>query len=264
MGKNKDGRVIARDNEVRVLRALHRFGWLRTRDIAALVHMPWASKAATAPSPAPVAATASALRMAQRTVRRMRDARLLLSATGPDGSTVWALAEAGTRALQGMGVVAASGKDAVRKISSAYFRHRCISNEIAIAGIVQGLRVSTEREIARGLWAGGETGIGGKKPDVLWRNGTAWTWVEVQRSRHNAKDYAQLIAWLKQALQLVRHPGTDIAPGAKLARIVFICSAALQDRMTKDLLQNKFGQSEIYALISFNTSLYRLETISFC
>mgnify|MGYP000853832867 FL=1 len=46
---NKDGRAIARENEVRVLRALHRFGWLRTRDLAVLVWQRWARSPAEEP-----------------------------------------------------------------------------------------------------------------------------------------------------------------------------------------------------------------------
>ena len=57
---NTDGRVAARDNELRVLRALHRFGWLRTRDIAALVWLIWAKLdgVAATPSLRPAAPTA--------------------------------------------------------------------------------------------------------------------------------------------------------------------------------------------------------------
>ncbi|MEZ0246991.1 MAG: hypothetical protein ACAH09_10170, partial [Methylophilaceae bacterium] len=76
---NKDGRAIARANEVRVLRALHRFGWLRTRDLAALVWQRWANQPAEKHNLQPPIATASGLRMAQRTLRRLRDKRLVLS-----------------------------------------------------------------------------------------------------------------------------------------------------------------------------------------
>lgn len=57
--KVKDGRAIAHDNEVRVLRALHRFGWLRTRDLAALVWQHWHARPLNEPDFQPPAAPAS-------------------------------------------------------------------------------------------------------------------------------------------------------------------------------------------------------------
>lgn len=244
---------------MRALRALHRFGWLRTRDVAALVFSRWASRPAATPSLAPIVATGSGIRMAQRTLRRLKEARMVLNTLGPDGSTLYALAEAGTRALQAMGIAAASGKDAVRGISPAYFQHRCIANEVAIAGIVQGLRVSTEREIARGHWAGGEVGILGKKPDVLWRDRDAWTWVEVQRSRHNARDYALLLGWLAA----MAHPGAQIAAGATLRRIVFVCTAAFEAKLRRDLAAKGMESILTGGRLTFERSLYNFETIRF-
>jgi hypothetical protein len=82
----KDGRKIAQENGLRVLRALHRFGWLRTRDVAALVWQHWVAKvpAGAEPKLAPTLPTASGVRMAQRTLRRLRDAKIVLSAIAPD------------------------------------------------------------------------------------------------------------------------------------------------------------------------------------
>ena len=264
IGKRRpDGRVLALDAERRTLRALHRFGWLRTRDLAALVHTKWAPKPAAEPSLAPIAATASALRMAQRTLRRMREARLVLSAQGPDGSTLYALAEPGVRALLTLGVEAVSGKDAMRGISGGYFRHRCVSNEIAIAGIVQGLRASTEREIAQGLWAGGSAGIAGKRPDVLWRNRESWDWIEVQRSRPTARDYARLLVWLQHMLVVHSRPGAEIAEGVRLRKIVFVCSTAFGARLLRDLREKKVAESALKQLVLLSHSLYDLDPIKF-
>lgn len=255
-----DGRTVARENEMRTLRALHRFGWLRTRDVAALVFSRWASKPATEPSLAPIVATNSGIRMAQRTLRRLKEARMALSSLGPDGSTVYALAGSGTRALQAAGIEAASGKDAIRGISSGYFRHRCISNELAIAGIVQGFRVATEREIARGLWAGGESGIAGKKPDVLWRNRNEWIWLEVQRSRHNSRDYALLLSWL--AAMAARLDGR-ITESATLHRIVFVCTAAFEAKLRRDVSTKGIVGILDSGLLTFERSLYKFEGTQF-
>ena len=62
--------------------------------------------------------------------------------------------------------------------------------------MVQGYRISTEREIAQGAWLGGKAGIAGKRPDVVIRNGSRVWLVEVERSRKNAKEYAALLSWL--------------------------------------------------------------------
>lgn len=269
MTKSMDGRAVARENELNVLRALHRAGWLRTRDLAALVWKRWARRPSGSLSMLPPSATASQLRMAQRTIKRMKVQRLILSAMAPDGSQIHALAELGARRLQDAGVAASSGKDQLRTFSSGYYRHRCIANEIAVSGILQGYRVSTEREIARGLWAGGEAGIAGKRPDVLIRGarpsgGSAWFWVEVERSRRNAKDHAMLHRWLEHVRALGAPPlQREVMPGAYLAQVVFICTAAFEKKLRRELMEKKWKEIEISTLLSFNTSLYKFETINF-
>jgi len=261
----KDGRVVARENELRILRALHRFGWLRTRDLAALVWHPWARNPAGKPSLRSLAPTSAGLRMAQRTLRRLRDKRLVLDSRAPDGSIIYALSEAGARTLQVAGIGAGSGKDLVRAFSSSYFRHRCIANEIAVGAIVEGFRVSTEREIAQGRWPGGEAGIAGKKPDVLLRSGGAVWWVEVERSRKNAKDYAKLLAWLGAVARDAMQPSGPalLGTGLRWAKVVFICTAPFQQKLMHDLAAKGWKQSHFDALLSFETALYRFEDILF-
>lgn len=262
----KDGRIAARENEVRILRALHRFGWLRTRDLAALVWQRWAAKApAEGPNLRPSAATAAGLRMAQRTLRRMREGRLVLSSQAPDASVIYALSEAGARALQGLGVAAITGKDMMRSFSSSQFRHRCIANEIAITAIVQGFRVSTEREIARGLWIGGRQGIAGKLPDVLLRGGSLVWWVEVERSRKNAKSAAVLRCWLSAFKQdALRQSGSALL-GEKLtwSKVVFICTPAFRAKLCSDLEAAGWNEREIKKLLTFEMSLYQFRDIIF-
>lgn len=262
---NMDGRAIARENEMRVLRALHRFGWLRTRDLAALVWQRWAAKAHGAPCLKPPESTAGGLRMAQRTLRRLREKRWVLDSRAPDGSIIYALSEAGARQLSVIGIRATSGKDLVRAFSSSHFRHRCIANEIAISGICQGFKVATEREIAQGRWPGGETGIAGKKPDVLLRgDGAAW-WVEVERSRKNAKDYAKLLNWLGSIARNAMQPSGPalLGTGLRWVKVVFICTTTFQQKLMRDLAAKGWQQSHFAALLSFETTLYRFEDILF-
>lgn len=265
MANIKDGRAAARDNEIRVLRALHRFGWLRTRDIAALVWLCWARSPAGEPDLKQPAPTAAGLRMAQRTLKRLRDKRLVLSSRAPDGSVIYALAEAGARALQHIGVAAVTGKDMVRSFSSAYFRHRCIANEIAVGAIVGGFRVATEREIAQGLWLGGEVGIAGKKPDVLMRgDGRVW-WIEVERSRKNAKDYARLLKWLGTVgRDAFSQSGPELlSDELRWGKVLFVCTIAFREKLRRDLTAAGWKKIHLDTLISFETSLYRFEDISF-
>lgn len=265
MIRKKDGRLIARENEVRVLRALHRFGWLRTRDLAALCWRRWASRPSGPPVLEPTAPTASALRMAQRTLRRLRDARLVIVAQGPDGSVIYALSEGGARALKQGGIAAISGKDLVRRFSSAYYRHRCIANQIAVSGITQGFRASTEREIAQGSWLGGEAGIVGKRPDVLLRSGSQVWWIEVERSRKNAGSYEALLVWLGHVFRdSGRAEGSLLlGPGLAWGHVIFICTSAFEVKLRKDLEGRGWRPRQIDALVRFEAELYHFEDILF-
>lgn len=262
---SKDGRQVARENEARVLRALHRFGWLRTRDLAALCWRRWASRPSGPPGVEPMQPTASAVRMAQRTLCRLRDARLVIRGQGPDGSVIYALSEGGARALKDAGVTAISGKDLVRGFSTAYYRHRCIANEIAISGMVQGFRASTEREIAQGLWLGGDAGIAGKRPDVLLRSGNQVWWVEVERSRKSAKDYRAFLAWMGKVLQDKgqRDGSRLLGPGQVWGRLTFICTPAFEAKLRSDLSNAGWTQQQVDALTSFKSALYIFEDTLF-
>lgn len=259
----RDGRIIAAENEVRVLRALYRFGWLRTRDLGALAWQTWLRSASGEPTLNAPAATASGLRMAQRTLRRLADARQVLRGQAPDGSVIYALSEAGARRLQQTGVPAKSGKDLIRSFSTAQFRHRSIANEIAISSIIAGFRVSTEREIAQDRWFGGADGIAGKKPDVLLRVDKRVYWCEVERSRKNARDYEKLLKWLKLVADDAAGESKLLGDGLVWAKVVFICTPAFTARLRRDLLAAGYKKSVLDTLIRFETALYRFEDISF-
>ena len=255
----KDGRQIARQNEQRCLRALHRFGWLRTRDLAALCWQRWASNPGGPPNLGPTTPTASALRMAQRTMRRLLDARRVIVGQGPDGSRIYALSEGGARSLKDAGVTAVSGKDLVRGFSTAYYRHRCIANQVAISGMMQGFRASTDREIAQGLWLGGEAGIAGKRPDVLLRGGNRAWWVEVERSRKNATEYKALLVWLGKVLRdNTRRDGPQLlGPGQSWGRLLFICTPAFETKLRRDLATMGWTEKQVDMLACFQSALYR-------
>lgn len=265
MTRMKDGRELARANSLRCLRALHRFGWLRTKDLAALCWQRWASKPSEPLNMAPSKPSGSAVRMAQRTVRRLHDARLVISSRGPDGSILYTLAEGGVRVLRDAGIQATNGKSIVHGYSSAYYRHRCIANEIAISAMVQGFRASTEREIAQGLWFGGEAGIAGKRPDVLLRNGSQVTWCEVERSRKNAKDYQAFLTWLTKVLNDHARPNGSIllGPGMAWSRVIIVGTPAFEAKLRKDMVEKGWTRQQVDTLITFELELYHFEDILF-
>ncbi|SMF52433.1 hypothetical protein [Pseudogulbenkiania subflava] len=261
-----DGRLVAQKNETAVLRALHRYGWLRTRDLAVLVwHSFTRLLLGRHPSLAPLAATDTAIRMAQRTLARMRRQRLVLSTNAPNGSRIHALSERGARVLQGLGVPATTGKDLVRDYHAAFFLHRCIANEVAISATMAGYRVSTEREIAQGRWLGGGNGIAGKKPDVLVRSGAMAWWVEVEHSHKNRNDYAKLLRWLVAIWQNTPRPG-EAAPlheDVTLRQVVFICTKAFAKKLTADLQEQGWSAEQVASRLRYEASLYSFEAIAF-
>lgn len=241
----RDGREIARQNELRVLKALHKYCWLRTRDLAALLWTKSSAKPKGDFVPTPIVVTASAMRMAQRTLLRLRNDRNVIWIQAPDGSTIYGLAEAGARQLVSLGIPAKSSKDSVRRVSMSHYHHRRIANEIAIVAQLQGYRVASEAEIAAGVWIGGMKGIQGKKPDVVVRDGKNVWWVEVERSRRNAKDYARLMTWLKGLWPVGQNapsPAT-LTDGHQLMKVVFVCDRAFVDRLVADM--QKIGWTEM-------------------
>jgi hypothetical protein len=164
-----------------------------------------------------------------------------------------------------MGIAASTGKDRIRGFSSNHYRHRCIANEVAIAAIVQGYRVSTEREIAQGLWQGGSAGIAGKRPDVLARGNGGAYWVEVERSRKNATEYEALLVWLVKVLRDCSSTGGSqlLTPGQAWAGIIFICSPTFERKLRQDLKNAGWSKQKMDSVCFFETLLYSLEGISF-
>jgi hypothetical protein len=203
--------------------------------------------------------------MAQRTLRRLVDARQVLRGQGPDGSVIYALSEAGARRLQHAGIAATTGKDLVRAFSSAHFRHRTIANMVAIRALLTGYKVTTERELSQGKSPVGE-GIAGKKPDVLLRgaDGRAW-WCEVERSRKKAADYAKLLKWLDAvAADAANASGSKLlSNGLKWGKVIFVCTPEFRAKLMRDLMAAGWKKSSLDALIRFETTLYRFEDIVF-
>ncbi|SAK41004.1 hypothetical protein AWB77_00292 [Caballeronia fortuita] len=265
MATQKDGRVRALENEVKVLRTLHRLGWARSQDIAATVWTRWAQRPVGEPDFKPVVPTASALRMAQRTLKRLRAARQVLHGQAMNGSVIYSLAEGGARRLRELGVPAETGKDLVRQFSAAQFMHRSVGNQLAVSGITAGFRVTTENEVARGRWFGGVDGVAAKKPDVLFNDGRRIWWMETEKSRRNARDHQRLLVWLTAVRDDAMRPsGSTLLPhGLRWAKVVFVCAPTFQVKLCRDLLAAGWKQDGIDSIIMFKPTLYSNEEIRF-
>jgi hypothetical protein len=124
--------------------------------------------------------------------------------------------------------------------------------------------VSTEREIAQGRWLGGTEGIGGKRPDVLFRSESRSVWVEVERSRKNQRDYAKMIQWLQLARRgKLRFGDLQSTENAGVGEILFICSDTFREKLIRDLRALTWTLDDVYAVVSFETSLYVVQDIYF-
>ena len=257
----RNGCEIARHNELAVLKALHKYAWLRTRDLAALLWMKVKASPGREFTVAPLMVEASPLRMAQRTLSRLRTDRQVIWRQAPDGSLIFGLAEAGSRRLVSLGIPAKSGKDQVRRVSLSQYHHRRLANEIAILASLQKFRVSSESEIAAGLWLGGLTGINGKKPDVVVRDGKKVWWVEVERSRRNQRDYQKLLSWLNTMWPTNRHNvGPANLPGGHiLEKVLFVCEGAFINRLITGLRDSGWSAEQIERRISAIRLLYVTE-----
>lgn len=233
----QDGREAARANDERVLKALHKFGWLRTRDIAALLWMPRVKREGHGFQVVRIEVSPTARRMAQRTLRRLRQQHKVIWIQAPDGSTIYGLSEAGARELQNLGIPAKSGKDIIRRVSMSHYHHRRLANEVAVSALLQGYRASSEHEIATGKWLGGMDGVAGKKPDVVVRSGKDNWFVEVERSAANRKGYEAKISFIREVYPLggaAGDPG-ELPDGHKLRQVVFVANPAFVARVCSDL-----------------------------
>ena len=182
-----DGRITAQQNELDILTNINRFGWLRSRDLAALI---W-----------PESKTIdSATAMAQRTLKRLKDGGQILHRIAPDGATVYALSEAGARRIGNeQGVDARSGKDLIRELGN--YLHRCHANVFSIHRITAGQRIWTEREIQ--THRAPIRAVKNKIPDglvditdTLNADGTlVLAWVEVECGYKKKSDFDKMIGF---------------------------------------------------------------------
>jgi hypothetical protein len=206
-----DGRVIAAANESRVLYLIHRLGWALTSDITA---------------------TGINLRVAQRTLKRLREHHQILTKPLPDSRPAHVLAQRGAaRVREEWSVEAHATSDTLRSVSMASYRHRVLANDLALwwmgqQGDEHG--AWTERDILTGRTPCRPTM--GKVPDALLRAGEPWEcyWVEVERAKKKDTDYRRVV----NLTMRIANPKLEplwLSPGEKLAAVRMVLAADASD-----------------------------------
>lgn len=231
-----DGKIIARRNEETTLKALNQYGWLRTRDLAALIWQKRKNKRGYFEL-TPLMLQAPNMRTCQIVLARLRKKRMVNRIKAPDASWIYGLAEGGARELRRLGIEAKSAEDALKRISLSFYHHRRIANEVAIIAATQGFKAVSEFQIAKGKWFGGIAGVNAKKPDALCMDGQEVIWIEVERSRRNKKDWERLMKWLLAIWPTDRNVycNAPLVDGYELLRVLFVCEQPFIDRVMVEL-----------------------------
>lgn len=136
----RDSKLVADEHDLAVLEALHRFGWLPTRDLSAYL---WPTHTGTSCAKRSLARLRKAGYIAQNTFQKNR---------APDGAVISVLTEAGASFLNAvMNLRAVSGEHLLQHFAATY-RHRCLSNEFVIEWLNRnndrGWAINTEYEIS--------------------------------------------------------------------------------------------------------------------
>ena len=248
-------RLTAENNELGVFFYLHRFGWLKTRQIAALV---WPKSADGGYS------------MAQRTLRRLKLAHKVIPKLAPDGATIYALGRGGAKQLhdhEGL-EYAKTTRDCMRSLPA--YDHRALANDIAIGWIAQGKKAWTEHEIQAGRAP--LKVLRGKIPDVLldWTEKTlaaddeiVLAWVEIENSWKSNREMDRMLEFFCAVLGAVdnegfprqfREPINDLT-SLGYGLIVIHTNAELK-RILRKLAEKKAASPHAYAWDSIANALY--------
>jgi hypothetical protein len=249
-------RLTAENNELGILFYLHRFGWLKTRQIAALV---W-----------PKSADGGGYSMAQRTLRRLKLAHKVIPKLAPDGATIYALGRGGAKQLhdhEGL-EYAKTTRDCMRSLPA--YDHRALANDIAIGWIAQGKNAWTEHEIQTGRAP--VKVLRGKIPDVLldWSEQTitadgemVLAWVEVENSWKSNRDMDKLLGFFCAVLGAVDGQGLPRAFREPIDSVtslgyglIAIQTLAELERIIRKLAAKKAAEPYEYDWDSIASSLY--------
>lgn len=160
---------IRLQNDLRALRFVHYFGWLRIVDLSKLMKHP----------------NASALEAGARMARHLIARHLVLARRLPEGAgQALVLATAGVRLLAEYGITATSGKSMGQTVGGEWlppldWKHTALANGVLCELFTRGYRILPEAEIRRNC---GEVT---KLPDGLVQTPDTkqWLWLEVENAR---------------------------------------------------------------------------------
>ncbi len=195
-----DKRIAGEQNTLAILIALHRFGWLTSRMIAALV---W-PEAKQAPA------------MSRRAVRAMAEQKLLLKRQLPAGGDCYVLSAAGARWLQDKEGVAAKSGTSLQLGNPV---HRACSNWFLISRLLAGDAIWTEYEIQTGRAP--VANISGKVPDGLVDTPLGLVWVEVENAWKNRSERGKVVSFCQRNL-LTGAEMAELAPDFYLFRVAIV------------------------------------------
>jgi hypothetical protein len=249
-----DNRVKSRLNQEKVLRALHRFGWLPVRQV---------HKTCWPEDETP--------RSAQRYLAQLLTLKHVTRKEGPDGSWVYALSSLGARRMRvEMGIVAAYDPEFSRRSEAAY-QHRILANEVCVwwkrLHSDDGGDYFTEHEIVTGRapfrWAPQYlSDPKGKIPDailslekpVTGENKYAkWlAWVEVEHADKPTPEHEHMIRSLCDVLAFGKKRW-EIGTDSVLKFAVVVCPFSNQEyKLVEGLLQflgaNKVNYDAYYVV----------------
>jgi hypothetical protein len=251
----EDGRIIAAKNEVLTLAMLDRFGWLKTSQIGRLV---WRSGTEDGQR-----------RMAQKTLKRLREKHEILTKMAPDGAAIHALALGGARKLREHGLETIAHKDAMR--SMVHYEHRTKANEILIQTLLSGRKGWTEHEIQR--CEAPIKALRGKVPDALLdythkapslsvEAEQVLAWVEVENAYKPNKELNKVIQFFCDVLGPLDGAGfprqyrEPISPGITIGYgIITVDSKKEVNRLLAKIAAKKADEPYEYAWENIGNSL---------
>jgi hypothetical protein len=249
-------RLTAENNEITIIFCLHRFGWLKTRQIAALV---W-----------PKSADGGGYSMAQRTLRRLKLAHKVIPKLAPDGATIYALGRGGAKLLHDYEGLehAKTTRDCMRSLPT--YDHRALANDIAITWINKGNTTWTEHEIQAGRAP--VKVLRGKIPDVLldWSEQTiaadgevVLAWVEVENSWKSNRDMDKLLGFFCAVLGAVDGQGLPRAFREPIDSVtslgyglIVVHNTGQMERIIRKLTAKKAAEPYEYDWVSIESELY--------
>jgi hypothetical protein len=196
----QDKRLIGEQNTVAILTYLHRFGWLTSRMIAALI-WPDAKQGAA---------------MARRTVKALADQKLILKRALPEGGDCYTLSAAGARWLQEKEGITTKSGTALQLGNPV---HRACSNWYLIARLLAGDTVWTEYEIQTGRAPVGT--VVGKVPDGLVLTPFGLIWIEVENSWKNRAERTKVVSFCQRCL-FGGAEMAELAPDYYLFRVAIV------------------------------------------